>query len=125
MGHELAAKTDQIVSAMKRAEAAYRTARAEFARLELNDKNDDIDCAVHEFMMRAYELESFLRGFAKRIEKGELLEPDWNAEFGGFWRFHKAENFSHVLQRASSAWPFCGEYLVAVVMFDITMREFL
>ncbi len=113
--------------AMARAFDAYQIARPEIGALHLqaDETKDQLDNAAWETAIRAYELESVMRGFGLRIQAGKAPEPEWREHFNGAYRFHAKAEFPNIKRRLQKTRPHVAAYLDAVINLEGAMRDFL
>lgn len=79
--------------------AAYQLARDELGRLQRQNARTELESQVLDDALMAYDLESMLRGYTDRIDKGELPRARWLEEIQGAWKFYKSDTYQSLHDR--------------------------
>ena len=128
MGHKHARLANELLVAMRQCAEKYQRARPEIGSIQAkfeSDESDDIDTAVHEAALMAYNFESTLSGYAFRIDRGEIPQDSWLKTINESWRFYTADDFPEIKSRADNMWKGIAKYMESVQDFERIMRTFL
>ncbi|WP_034158368.1 hypothetical protein [Sphingomonas sp. ERG5] len=105
------------LAAMELAAQSYQAARPEIGALSCSVEGVDQDL-LHA-VIRAYDLESDLRGYTMRLSNGELPNVEWITVIDS----HNVEDITDVCERSSIRWSATAAYSANLKAFKVAFYD--